>query len=56
MKRCIRSLKYLKEPLLLVVLYMVMVNNHHADFCGLDCPLSITIGDLFNPDPDLHIV
>lgn len=31
---------YLREPLLLVVLYMVMVNNYHADFCGLAFTIS----------------
>lgn len=31
---------YLRELLLLVVLYMVMVNNYHADFCGLAFAMS----------------
>lgn len=53
MKRCTRSLKYLREPLLFVVLYMVMVNNYHADFCGLAFPVSITTGEPFNLHPDL---
>lgn len=55
MKRCIRSLKYLREPLLLVVLYMVMVNNHPADFCGLAFPVSIATSNAFNPDLALEI-
>lgn len=55
MKRCTRSLKYLREPLLLVVLYMVMINNYHADFCGLVFLMSITTGEPFNLHLDLHI-
>lgn len=39
-KRCAESLMCFREPLLLVVLYMVMVNNYHADFCGLPFAVS----------------